>query len=79
MADKADLAPFFRAERLAYDADPRRAIYPYRLTAGGRVQLLPRLTAQVNVIRQHGVPEQGETALDVALTYVVRFAATRTH
>ena len=71
------VTPVFRAERLAYDADPRFAIYPYRFTAGSRVQIQPRLTAQVNVIRQHAVPHQGPTAFDVALTYVVRFTATR--
>ena len=71
------VTPVFRAERLAYDADARFAIYPYRFTTGARVQIRPALTAQVNVLRQHGVPHQGETAFDVAVTYVVRFAATR--
>ena len=71
--------PVFRAERLAYVGDPRRSIYPYRFTAGSRVQIHPRLNAQLNVIRQHAVPDQGQTAFDVALTYVVRFAPARTH
>jgi hypothetical protein len=73
------VTPVFHAERLAYEADPRRSIFPYRLTAGSRVQIRPRLAAQINVLRQHGVPNQGETALDVAVTYVVRFTPIGSH
>jgi hypothetical protein len=71
------VTPVFRAERLAYDTDPRFAIYPHRFTAGSRVHLHPRLTAQFNVIRQHAVPGQGNIAFDAALSYVVRFAPAR--
>ena len=71
------VTPVFRAERLAYDTVAPYAIYPYRFTLGSRIQFHPRLNAQVNVIRQHAVPYQGETAFDMALTYVVRFAPAR--
>lgn len=74
----AIITPVFRAERLAYDTVAPYAIYPYRLTAGSRIQIHPRLTAQFNVIRQHAVPEQGHVAFDAALSYVVRFAPPHT-
>jgi hypothetical protein len=66
-----------RAERLSYETAPPRAIYAQRYTAGARVRLLNNLAAQVNVMRQHGLPESRPTSLDVALTYVFRFDARR--
>lgn len=64
-----------RAERLGYETAPPHAIYAQRYTAGARVRILSTLAAQVNVMRQHGVPEARPTSLDVALTYVFRFDA----
>jgi hypothetical protein len=73
------VVPVFRAERLDYVTSSPHAIYPSRFTGGARVQIAPRLTAQVNVLRQHGVPEQHDTAVDVALSYVVRFEPKRSN
>jgi hypothetical protein len=67
------VSAMLRAERLGYETVPPFAIYAQRYTAGARVRLLNTLAAQVNVIRQHGVPEARPTSLDVALTYVFRF------
>lgn len=71
------LTPVLRAERLAYDARPPRALYAQRYTTGGRVQVRNALTAQLNVVHQHGLPELRATALDIGLTYVFRFDAKR--
>ena len=67
-----------RAERLGYDAAPPFALYAHRYTAGGRVRLFNHWSAQVNVIWQNAVPEQGRSAVDVALTYVLRLDSRRT-
>jgi hypothetical protein len=66
-----------RAERLGYETAPPYAIYAQRYTAGARVRILNTVAAQVNVMRQHGLPESRPTSLDVALTYVFRFDARR--
>jgi hypothetical protein len=66
-----------RAERLAYETAPPRAIYATRYTAGARVRIVNTLAAQVNVLRQHGIPRSRSTSLDAALTYVFRFDARR--
>jgi len=66
-----------RAERLGYVTAPPRAIYASRYTAGARVRIVNTLAAQVNVMRQHGMPRFRPTSLDVALTYVFRFDARR--
>jgi hypothetical protein len=66
-----------RAERLGYDAVAPFALYAHRYTAGGRVRLLDQLSAQVNMIWQNAVPQQGRSAVDVALTYVLRLDSRR--
>jgi hypothetical protein len=66
-----------RADRLGYDAVAPFALYAYRYTAGGRVRLLDQLSAQVNVIWQNAVPQQRRSAVDVALTYVLRLDSRR--
>jgi hypothetical protein len=72
------LTAVVRAERLGYDATPPFALYAHRYTAGGRVRLLEHLSAQANVIWQSALPRQGRSALDVALTYVLRLDSPRT-
>jgi hypothetical protein len=71
------ISAVLRAERLGYATAPPRALYAQRYTAGARIRLFKALAAQVNVIRQHGVPEQSRSAMDVALTYVFRLDSTR--
>ena len=71
------VTPVLRAERLGYVASPPRAIYATRYTAGARVRIVNTLAAQVNVIRQQGIPRSRPTSLDAALTYVFRFDARR--
>jgi hypothetical protein len=66
-----------RAERLGYDAMPPFALYVHRYTAGGRVRLVDHLSAQANIIWQN-VPGQDRSAVDIALTYVLRFDSRRT-
>jgi hypothetical protein len=66
-----------RAERLGYATAPPRALYAQRYTAGARVRLRETLTAQVNVMRHHGVPDSRPASLDVALTYLLRLDGRR--
>jgi hypothetical protein len=66
-----------RAEKLGYDASPPFALYAHRYTAGGRVRLFNHWSAQVNMIWQGEVPEQSRSAVDVALTYVLRLDSRR--
>jgi hypothetical protein len=62
-----------RAERLDYDAD-EHSDYLRRQTAGARVRLHPRVSLQVNVIRQPGrLAGDRDFALDGALTFSTRF------
>lgn len=64
----------WRSEQLDYDAAPPRARSASRHTAGARVRLLRNLSAHVNVLHQTGdLTDAYATALDVALTYSVRF------
>jgi len=67
----------FRAERLDYTVNSPRAMYAVRYTAGTRVRVVDGLAVQVNTIRQRGIPGQGRSAVDVAVTYLVRFDAAR--
>ncbi len=60
-----------------YSTAPPRAIYATRYTTGARVRIVNTLAAQVNLMRQHGMPRFRPTSLDVALTYVFRFDARR--
>jgi hypothetical protein len=66
-----------RAERLGYDAIAPFALYAHRYTAGGRVQLFGKLSAQANVIWHNTVPGQDRSAIDLALTYVLRLDSRR--
>jgi hypothetical protein len=66
-----------RAERLAYAATPPFDLYAHRYTAGARVRLLAPLSLQMNILWQHGVPAQERSALDLALTYVIRLDSKR--
>jgi hypothetical protein len=72
------LTAVIRAERLGYDAAPPFALYAHRYTAGGRVRLPGSLSAQVNMLWQDSVPDQGRSAVDVALSYVWRLDSKRT-
>ena len=62
-----------RVEKLDYDAD-EHSDYLRRYTAGARVRVTGRLSAQINVIRQPlRLEGQHRTALDVSVSYSVRF------
>jgi len=62
-----------RTERLDYDAGPYSAYYR-RLTVGGRLRVTQSLGVQANVLRQPRGPFGSKpTALDVGLTYSIRF------
>jgi hypothetical protein len=63
-----------RAERLDYDAAAPFAMSAGRLTAGTRIRLLDQLSAQVAVVHQsRQVPQRRPTALDLGLTYSLRW------
>jgi hypothetical protein len=62
-----------RIERLDYDAD-EFSEYLRRFTAGARVRFTPVIGAQINLVRELGrSPHEHKTALDLSLTYSVRF------
>ena len=67
------LTAVLRAEQLNYDAVAPFALHARRLTGGARIRLPRGLTAQVDVLHQTGVDPEHSTALDVALTYSIRF------
>jgi hypothetical protein len=63
----------FRAERLSYDTVPQFAMYARRQTAGARVRVGGRLTAQVDLVHQTSQVAYGHPlAIDVGLTYSFR-------
>lgn len=63
-----------RGERLDYTAPSPRARAARRFTVGTRVRLPGHLTAQVNLVRQHGdMPRIHDTSVDVTLTYSLRY------
>jgi hypothetical protein len=68
-----------RAERLDYIVESPYAMYAVRYTAGARIRVLDGLAVQANAVRQRGIPGQKTAALDLAVTYVFRFDATRSH
>lgn len=58
-----------RAERLAYDAAPPRALSSHRYSAGARIRLWKALAASVGIAHQAGqITQRRRTALDVGLT-----------
>jgi hypothetical protein len=62
-----------RAERLAYDAAPPRALYSHRYSAGARVRLWKTVAATVGVVHQAGqVTQRRRTAVDVGITGSIR-------
>lgn len=64
----------WRSEQLDYDTAPPRARSAWRHTGGARIRVLQNLSAQVNVMHQSSnLTDEDATALDVALTYSVRF------
>jgi len=66
-----------RAERLAYDAPAPFALYTNRYTAGTKIRLFERFTAQIEVVHQTTpLPDQRPTALDAAITYTFRHQVT---
>jgi hypothetical protein len=66
-----------RAERLEYVVDSPRAMNAVRYTAGARIRVFDTLAVQANVVRQSGIKSQGTGAIDLAVTYVLRFDAAR--
>jgi len=63
-----------RVERTDYDvpARPSRDLHATRQTLGARIRIIEGLSAQVNVLHQSGLPNYGDTALDVGVTYSIR-------
>jgi hypothetical protein len=61
-----------RAEELDYDAGPFSG-YRKRYTGGARMQLSQAIVGHINVSHEPGMTRARQTALDGALTYVVRF------
>lgn len=58
-----------RAERLAYDAAPPRALYSHRYSAGARVRLWKTVAVSAGVVHQAGqVTQSRRTAFDIGLT-----------
>jgi len=58
-----------RAERLAYDAAPPRALYSHRYSAGARIRLWKTVAASVGIAHQAGqITQRRRTAFDVGLT-----------
>jgi hypothetical protein len=63
-----------RVEHLNYASTPEFELHETRVTAGAKVRLPRRLTAQVNLIRQSGnLPSYRAIPIDLALTYSIRF------
>ena len=68
------LTAVLRVEELNYEAARPFARHARRQTAGARIRLPRGLTAQVAVLHQTGdLPHYRPTALDIGLTYSVRF------
>jgi len=61
-----------RAERTAYEAPAPFAMYAQRYTAGGRIRLFDRLSAQVSLVHQTRSLSPKPLALDLGLTYSLR-------
>jgi hypothetical protein len=66
-----------RAERLEYVVDSPRAMNAVRYTTGARIRVFDTLAVQANVVRQSGIKRQGRGAVDLAVTYVIRFDSRR--
>jgi hypothetical protein len=66
-----------RAERLEYVVDSPRAMNALRVTAGARIRVFDTLAVQANAVRQRGIKTQGTGAVDLAVTYVLRFDGSR--
>jgi hypothetical protein len=64
----------FRVEHLNYNTAPEFELHETRVTAGAKVRLPRRLSAQVNLLRQSGnLPSYRAVPIDLALTYSIRF------
>jgi hypothetical protein len=61
-----------RAERTAYEAPAPFALNAQRYSAGGRIRLFDRLSAQVVLLRQTHSLSDHRLALDLGLTYSLR-------
>jgi hypothetical protein len=61
-----------RAEELDYDAGVFSS-YRKRYTAGARMQVSQAIVGHINVSHDPGLAGRGPTAVDAALTYVIRF------
>jgi hypothetical protein len=62
-----------RAERLAYDARPPRALYTHRYTVAARLRAWRGLSAAIGLVHQAGQQTQRHrTALDLGVSYAVR-------
>jgi hypothetical protein len=62
-----------RAERLAYEAPPPFALMAQRYSAGTRIRLFDRLSAEIALVHHtRQLPQRRPTALDFGLTYSLR-------
>jgi hypothetical protein len=61
-----------RAERLSHDADPASAVAGERYTAGSRIRLFDRLSAELAVIHQTQALSEHTFAADFGVTYSFR-------
>jgi hypothetical protein len=66
-------SPVLRVERLSYEAPPPFAMAAQRYTAGTRIRIVDRLTAEIALVHHtRHLPQRRPTALDVGLTYSLR-------
>ena len=62
-----------RAEQLSYEAPAPFAMTAQRYTAGARIRVIDRLSAEIALVHHtHQLPQRRPTALDVGLTYSLR-------
>lgn len=62
-----------RAEQLSYEAPAPFAMAAQRYTAGTRIRVIDRLSAEIALVHHtHQLPQRRPTALDVGLTYSLR-------
>lgn len=67
------LSAVLRAEQLAYEAAAPFAMTAQRYTAGTRIRVIDRLTAEIALVHHtRQLPQRRPTALDVGLTYSLR-------
>jgi hypothetical protein len=67
------MSAVFRAERLSYEAPAPFAMAVQRYSAGTRIRVLDRLSAEIALVHHtRQLPQRRPTALDLGLTYSLR-------